>query len=94
MILVLDKKSLLSETDKIIDDIEVVMKIERKEHLRTFINDLERLKAKVINNEIKNNPLRGFARRYAEMYNDYLHPITDVLDRMEKAVDSYLEREV
>ncbi|WP_231877693.1 MULTISPECIES: hypothetical protein [unclassified Erwinia] len=49
---------------------------------------------KVINNEINNNPLRGFARRYAEMYNDYLNPITDVLDRMEKAVDSYLERVV
>jgi len=90
----LDKKSLLSETDKTIDNIEVVMKIERKEHLRPFINDLEHLKAKFINNEIKNNPLRGFARRYAEIYNDYLNPITDVLDRMEKAVDSYLEREV
>ncbi|WP_034912082.1 hypothetical protein [Erwinia sp. 9145] len=90
----MDKKTFLSEIDKTINNIEVVIKAERKEDLRNFIDDLERLKVKVINNEIKNNPLRGFARRYAEMYNDYLNPITDVLDRMEKAVDSYLEREL
>ncbi|KAA8669633.1 hypothetical protein [Pantoea dispersa] len=88
------KKSLLSEIDKAIDDIESVIKNERKEDLRAFINDLEHLKVEVINNEIKSNVLRGFARRYAEMYNDYLNPITDVLDRMEKAVDSYLEKEI
>lgn len=90
----MNKKSLLSEIDKAIDNIEVVIRNERKEDLRNFINDLERLKAKVINNGIKNNPLRGFARRYAEMYNDYLNPITNVLDRMEKTVDNYLEREL
>ncbi|WP_394515886.1 hypothetical protein E7738_17490 [Pantoea sp. SGAir0430] len=88
------KKSLLSEIDKAIDNIESVIKNERKEDLRAFINDLEHLKVEVINNEIKSNVLRGFVRRYAEMYNDYLNPITDVLDRMEKAVDSYLEKEI
>lgn len=88
------KKSLLSEIDKAIDNIESVIKNERKEDLRAFINDLKHLKVEVINNEIKSNVLRGFARRYAEMYNDYLNPITDVLDRMEKAVDSYLEKEI
>ena len=36
-------------------------------------------------------PLRGFPRKYAEMYKDYLHPITDVLSSIEKSVDIYLE---
>ena len=90
----MDKIALLSEIDKTISHIEAVIQTEQKEGLRTFIDDLERLKIEVINNGIKNNPLRGFARRYAEMYNDYLNPVTDVLDRMEKSVDIYLEREV
>ncbi|ELP22898.1 hypothetical protein F385_4147 [Pantoea agglomerans 299R] len=38
-----------------------------------------------------NNPLRGFPRRYAEMYNDYLHAITDVMSKIEKSVDAYLD---
>ncbi|MEB5972977.1 hypothetical protein ACWXVW_11140 [Pantoea dispersa] len=88
------KKSLLSEIYIAIDNIETVIKNERKEDLRAFINDLENLKVEVINDEVKSNILRGFARRYADMYNDYLNPITNVLDRMEKAVDSYLEKEI
>lgn len=87
----MDKIALFSEIDKTISYIEVVIKTERKEDLRVFICDLEKLKIKVMNDEVKNNPLRGFARRYAEMYNDYLNPITDVLDGMEKVVDIYLD---
>lgn len=67
------------------------MQNEKKRDLQVFINDLELLKKGVITNKIKNNPLRGFPRRYTEMYNDYLNPITDILDGMEKKVDVYLE---
>jgi len=52
------------------------------------------LKVKLLNNEVKNNPLRGFARRYAEMYNHCLNPVTDVLDGMEKTVDIYLDSKI
>lgn len=90
----MDKTALLSEIDNTINHIEMIIKTEHKEDLRTFIDDLERLKIKVLNNEVKNNPLRGFARRYAEMYNDYLNPVTDVLDGMEKAVDIYLDSKI
>lgn len=90
----MDKKSLLSEIDKTINHIETVIKVEHKEGLQDFIYDLERLKLKVLDKGVKNNPIRGFARRYAEIYNDYLNPVTDVLDRMEKAVDFYLEKEI
>lgn len=90
----MDKKTLLSEIDKTISHVETVINVEHKEGLRGFINDLERLKLNIFDKEIKSNPIRGFARRYAEMYSDYLNPITDVLDRMEKTVDLYLEKEI
>lgn len=58
--------------------------------MKVFIDELKALKVKVINNSLMNNPLRGFPRRYAEMYNDYLHTITDVMNKIEKSVDVYL----
>ncbi|KAF0859941.1 MAG: hypothetical protein E6X23_07260 [Mixta calida] len=85
------KNNLLSEIDKTTAYIENVMNNEKKGGLKDLIADLDRLKLKVVDDDLFNNPLRGFPRKYAEMYNDYLHPITNVLDKMEKSVDSYLE---
>lgn len=89
--LLLEKITLLSEIEETITNIKMVMNADQKGDLQILISELERLKVNVNGNKIKNNPLRGFPRRYAEMYNDYLNPITDVLDRIERAVDSYLE---
>ena len=87
----MDKKELLSEIDRTIFYIETVIKKENKKSLIVFVNDLDKLKAKVIANEVNRNPLKGFARRYAEIYSDYLHPITDILYKAEKSVDLYLD---
>ncbi|MEB6222038.1 hypothetical protein [Pantoea anthophila] len=89
----MEKITLLSEVEKTINNIKMIMNADHKGDLQILIGELERLKANIIGNKIKNNPLRGFSRRYAEMYNDYLNPITDVLDRIERAVDSYLEHD-
>ncbi|KAA8993831.1 hypothetical protein FJU30_26445 [Affinibrenneria salicis] len=85
------KNEVLIEIDKARAYIENVMINEKKGGLKELIDDLERLKSKITNNALVNNPLRGFPRRYAEMYNDYLHPITNFLDNIEKSVDSYLK---
>ncbi|MCK7430519.1 hypothetical protein [Enterobacter chengduensis] len=87
----MEKNNLLNEIDKASVYIENIMNSENKGGLKELIVDLDKLKLKVVANALVNNPLRGFPRRYAEMYNDYLHPITDVLDNVEKSVDSYLE---
>ncbi|MGX5108445.1 hypothetical protein ACWKYD_06535 [Enterobacter cloacae] len=87
----MEKNNLLNEIDKASVYIENIMNSENKGGLKELIADLDKLKLKVVDNTLVNNPLRGFPRRYAEMYNDYLHPITDVLDNVEKSVDSYLE---
>ncbi len=87
----MDKNEFLSEIDNASCHIEALMKSDGKSGLQVFIDDLKKLKKKVLNNDLVNNPLRGFARRYAEMYNDYLNPITDVLDKIEKSVDNYLD---
>ncbi|YCH31207.1 hypothetical protein M1D48_03875 [Erwinia sp. D4-22] len=84
------KLNLLSEIDKATAYIENVMNNEKKGGLKDLIADLDRVKLKVVDDDLFNNPLRGFPRKYAEMYNDYLHPITGVLNNIEKSVDSYL----
>ncbi|MGD8164542.1 hypothetical protein [Pantoea sp. FN0307] len=86
----MNKFDLLSEIDKTTVYIDNVMDNEKKGGLKDLIADLDRLKLKVVDDDLLNNPLRGFPRKYAEMYNDYLHPITGVLDNIEKSVDSYL----
>lgn len=87
----MNKQKLLVEIDKTSSYIEGVMNGENKGRLIVFIDELKFLKVKVMNNSIMNNPLRGFPRRYAEMYNDYLHTITDVMSKIEKSVDLYLD---
>ncbi|QGY29694.1 hypothetical protein [Pantoea cypripedii] len=87
----MDKNEILIEIDKVFDYIENIMKSENKGALKALLDDLKRLKNKVMDDSLVNNPLKGFPRRYAEMYNDYLHPITNVLDKMEKYVDIYLD---
>ncbi|HIC2038399.1 hypothetical protein ABG794_00730 [Enterobacter soli] len=87
----MEKNNLLNEIDKTSVYIDKIMNSENKGGLKELIADLDKLKLKVVDNTLVNNPLRGFPRRYAEMYNDYLHPITDILDNIEKSVDSYLE---
>jgi hypothetical protein len=87
----MDKSELLSEIDKASNYVEALMNSEGKIDLKVFIDDLRKLKKRVLNNDLTNNPLKGFARRYAEMYSDYLNPITDVLDKIEKSVDNYLD---
>lgn len=87
----MEKNNLLNEIDKASVYIETIMNSENKGGLKELIADLDKLKLKVVDNTLVNNPIRGFPRRYAEMYNDYLHPITDVLDNVEKSVDNYLE---
>ncbi|KKB04922.1 hypothetical protein [Pantoea anthophila] len=87
----MNKQGLLVEIEKASSYIEVVMNNENKGGLIVFIDELKLLKVKVINNSLVNNPLRGFPRRYAEMYNDYLHTITDVMHKIEKSVDVYLD---
>ncbi|MEN4913260.1 hypothetical protein [Erwinia amylovora] len=87
----MDKNEILSEIDKASNCVEALMNSEGKSGLKVFIDDLKKLKGKVLSNDLVNNPLRGFARRYAEMYSDYLNPITDVLDKIEKSVDDYLD---
>lgn len=39
-----------------------------------------------------NNSLREFPRKYAEMYNDYFYPVTNILRKIEKFVDLYLTK--
>ncbi|MBW1212754.1 hypothetical protein KYI92_00040 [Pantoea allii] len=87
----MNKQELMVEIDKASSYIEQVMNSENKGGLKVFIDELKSLKVKVINNSLMNNPLRGFPRRYAEMYNDYLHTITDVMNKIEKSVDAYLD---
>ncbi|KTR46827.1 hypothetical protein NS303_18270 [Pantoea ananatis] len=87
----MNKQELMVEIDKASSYIEQVMNNENKGGLRVFIDELKLVKVKVINNSLINNPLRGFPRRYAEMYNDYLHTITDVMNKIEKSVDVYLD---
>ena len=87
----MEKNNLLNEIDKTSVYIDKIMNSENKGGLKELIADLDKLKLKVVDNTLVNNPLRDFPRRYAEMYNDYLHPITDILDNIEKSVDSYLE---
>jgi len=87
----MNKQELMVEIDKASSYIEQVMNNENKGGLKVFIDELKSLKVKVINNSLMNNPLRGFPRRYAEMYNDYLHTITDVMNKIEKSVDAYLD---
>ncbi|WP_039660428.1 MULTISPECIES: hypothetical protein [Pantoea] len=87
----MNKQQLLVEIDKTSSYIEGVMNGENKGRLIVFIDELKLLKVKVMNNSIMNNPLRGFPRRYAEMYSDYLHAITDVMSKIEKSVDAYLD---
>ncbi|MEB6336575.1 hypothetical protein [Serratia rhizosphaerae] len=85
------KNDLLIEIDRTINYIKKTIENENKGSLKELIIDLERLKSKIYDNTLINNPLRGFPRRYSEMYNDYLHPITNILDSIEKSVDKYLE---
>lgn len=85
------KKDLLNEINIASAYIEKVMNDENKGGLKELISDLVRLKMKVIDNALVINPLRGFPRKYAEMYKDYLHPINNVLSNIEKYVDIYLE---
>jgi len=87
----MNKQELLVEIDKTSSYIEGVMNNENKGGLIVFIDELKLLKFRIMNNSIMNNPLRGFPRRYAEMYNDYLHTITDVMSKIEKSVDLYLD---
>ncbi len=87
----MEKNNLLNKINKASVYIENIMNSENKGGLKELIADLDKLKLTVIDNTLVNNPLRGFPRRYAEMYNDYLHPITDVLENVEKSVDRYLE---
>lgn len=87
----MDKNELLSEIDKASNYVAALMNSEGKRGLKVFIDDLNKLKGKVLANDLVNNPLRGLARRYAEKYNDYLNPITDFLDKIEKSVDDYLD---
>lgn len=87
----MQKKDLLREIDIAYTYIEKVMNAENKGGLKELVADLDRLKLKVIDNALVINPLRGFPRKYAEMYKDYLHPITEVLSSVEKSVDIYLE---
>ncbi|MEB6533656.1 hypothetical protein MXM51_03725 [Pantoea stewartii] len=86
----MNKQELMAEIDKASSYIEQVMNKENKGGVKVFIDELKALKVKVINNSLMNNPLRGFPRRYAEMYNDYLHTIMDVMNKIEKSVDVYL----
>ncbi|AUX92288.1 hypothetical protein [Mixta gaviniae] len=88
----MEKDKLLIEIDKASAYIENVINSENKSDLRDLTFDLDRVRLRVINGSLRNNPLRGFPRKYAEMYNDYLHPITDVLSNIEKYVDLYLTR--
>lgn len=88
----MNKQELLVEIDKASSYIEGVMNDENKGGLIVFIDELKSLKVKIINNNLMNNPLRGFPRRHAEMYNDYLHTITDVMSKAEKSVDVYLDK--
>lgn len=85
------KNNLLNEIDKTSAYIENIIHSENKGNLKELLSDLSKLKSQLINNSLVNNPLRGFPRKYAEMYNDYLHPLTDVLSNIENSVDNYLK---
>lgn len=86
----MDKQYLLNEIERASVCIHSLVSVENKYNLKVFISELDRLKLRVIDGSLMVNPLRGFPRRYAEMYNDYLHPISDILYTIEKLGDEYL----
>ncbi|WP_338803667.1 hypothetical protein WDV76_16595 [Xenorhabdus griffiniae] len=87
----MDKEILISEIDKAIEWMEKE-KNNNKNQLQGMISLFEKTKVKIIKNELLRNEIRGSARMYVEMYNDYMNPMLNYLDYVEKNIDEFLKK--
>ncbi|PHM69406.1 hypothetical protein [Xenorhabdus kozodoii] len=87
----MDKEKLMSEIDKAIEWMEDEKK-NNKNQLKVMIDLFKRTKEKIVKNELLRNEIRGSARMYVEMYSDYMNPMLNYLDYVEKNIDEFLKK--